>query len=697
MLLQYCSLMWQLEQVHQVPGTVVNMPKKGDLTDPTNYRGITLLSVLYKFYTSVLNQRLIQFAEGRLQQQHQQGQQQPQQQQRQQQQQPHVTAAPAAETSLLHESQNGFRPQRSCADHQSVLSEVLGGRKAEGKDSYVLFIDTYKAFPTVWLDGLFQKLWDKGVRGKMFRVLYNLYQGARRVVSHEGHVTESFTCDLGLHEGDVISPTLYLYFIDDLLHEVHAKHPGITLMGPCNEPAGKVVAAMQADDFVAVCGSLPEMQAVAATVYEYSCKWRFKLNSLKSAVMHVSPARQPSQLADSGIVWNGVPVPVVSEYCYLGLWFNNACNWTTHFENMLAKVQRVKGGLMPIWKSRHISVEVKRIILLTCIRPVVEYGSEVWFPSTERQIQQIDKVQTDIIKCAMRCGKERPCSSVLLAEWGVKPLHMWLHQRAMEYYFRVQRMQGSRLPNQVFSAVWTRSSGAVAVTPWHKYVHSLLCKYGVDIEEAAGRASACKSHISRQVKKLHADRIACESLQHSTLSRYITHVHPKHADSMCFKKPRPFLCSGLPTRGVELLMRVRMGCLCVHERTSRYGGGRASSNTACPACGEEVESLSHLMFDCPATTVQRDHMFNEIRAVSAPCAEKLRNVLAMTDASTKLLRFVSDDIWGSRGVCRLVSRPIAEYLVQVWDVRNACKHNGAVLPLSSALVGRGADGVVAMA
>jgi hypothetical protein len=46
---------------------------------------------------------------------------------------------------------------------------------------------------------------------------------------------------------------------------------------------------------------------------------------------------------------------------------------------------------------------------------------------------QIDKVQTDIIKCAMRCGKERPCTSIVLAEWGVKPLRMWLHQRAMEY------------------------------------------------------------------------------------------------------------------------------------------------------------------------------------------------------------------------------------------------------------------------
>ncbi|KAF6253737.1 putative amidoligase enzyme-domain-containing protein [Scenedesmus sp. NREL 46B-D3] len=120
MLLQYCSLMWQLEQVHQVPGTVVSMPKKGDLTDPGNYRGITLLSVLYKFYTSVLNQRLIKFAEGEQQeqQQHTQAQQQQQQQQQQQgqhsaqqqqqqQQQPRATAATAAAAPLLHEKAVG--------------------------------------------------------------------------------------------------------------------------------------------------------------------------------------------------------------------------------------------------------------------------------------------------------------------------------------------------------------------------------------------------------------------------------------------------------------------------------------------------------------------------------------------------------------------------------------------------------------
>jgi hypothetical protein len=64
-----------------------------------------------------------------------------------------------------------------------------------------------------------------------------------------------------------------------------------------------------------------------------------------------------------------------------------------------------------------------------------------------------------------------------------------------------------------------------------------------------------------------------------------------------------------------------------------------------------VESLSHLMFDCPATSAQGDTIYDEIRSVLRDArggAEKLRNVLSLTDASTKL-RFVSDDVWGSRG------------------------------------------------
>jgi hypothetical protein len=171
-----------------------------------------------------------------------------------------------AQDVRLHESQNGFRPGRSCADHQFTLHQVLSGRQAEGKESFVLFVDVTKAFPTVWLDGLWEKLWNKGINGKCFRVLRGLYQGARRVVSHDGIVSEEFTYDLGLHEGDPISPTLYLLFIDDLLTEIWNKHPGVQIVDCGTGAVSDVVAGMQADDLVVVCSSLSEAQAVAETV-----------------------------------------------------------------------------------------------------------------------------------------------------------------------------------------------------------------------------------------------------------------------------------------------------------------------------------------------------------------------------------------------------------------------------------------------
>ena len=40
-----------------------SLHKRGDITDPNNYRGITLISCYAKLFTSILNGRLTQWAE----------------------------------------------------------------------------------------------------------------------------------------------------------------------------------------------------------------------------------------------------------------------------------------------------------------------------------------------------------------------------------------------------------------------------------------------------------------------------------------------------------------------------------------------------------------------------------------------------------------------------------------------------------
>jgi len=473
-------------------------------------------------------------------------------------------------------------------------------------------------------------------------------------------------------------------------------------LGPQMLPPIASVAAMQADDFVAVCCTLEEARAVAQTVYEYGCRWHFRLNAKKSAVMHVAPHRQRSTLTESGICWNGNAIPVVSEYCYLGLWFQNDCSWNVHFVEMMKKAERRKSMLMPVWKSRHISVEVKRIIMLTCVRPIVEYGAEVWAPATVQKWTAIDRLQSDIIKIAMRNAHEKPCTHALLAEWGVKPMHMWMHARAMEYFFRIKRMPDERWPKQVLNATWVLSDLDACVLPWQKYVSGLFDLYSVDDQSLFADSKRCKTFIKKQVMLRYSDIVLRDMVQLSSLQRYVQFVNPGLLQRITFDAPRPYLCVWQPSLGVELMMRVRLGCLSVHERTARYARRVNASDEdlhqlPCPACGAPVESIAHLMFDCPVTSVEREAMYDVLKA-SADDAAKLEECLAISCPQQKVARFVSCNYW--KNEYGGVTKAIADYLGQAWKIRNMHKHGGAggaVVDDDSARNGRGADGTIAMA
>ena len=67
----------------------------------------------------------------------------------------------------LSESQAGFRFDRSCVDNIFILNEVIQGRLQEGKKTFCFFLDIKKAYDTVWRDGLWYKMWEMGIQGKL--------------------------------------------------------------------------------------------------------------------------------------------------------------------------------------------------------------------------------------------------------------------------------------------------------------------------------------------------------------------------------------------------------------------------------------------------------------------------------------------------------------------------------------------------
>ena len=225
----------------------------------------------------------------------------------------------------LHEGQAGFRFNRGCMDNVYTLNEIVQGRLREDKKTYAFFLDIQKAYDTVWHDGLWYKLWDMGVKGRMWRVIKKMYMSSRSAVLLEGEKSDSFNVQQGVAQGCSLFPILFSVFINDLLKEVEQAELGIQLS------SGKTFGGMLfADDFVGVSDSKESLQKLIDVVYSYCSKWRLRANVIKSAVMVFS-----KDTVNGCWKWGEHSLPNVSSYSYLGIDFSSNGAWDMHINKLL--------------------------------------------------------------------------------------------------------------------------------------------------------------------------------------------------------------------------------------------------------------------------------------------------------------------------------------------------------------------------
>ena len=261
---QLFSVIWCEETVPKQwrEGLIVNLFKRGDREDPGNYRGITLLNVGGKVFCKV--QCL-------------------------------------DKGGALHEGQAGFRVNRSSMDNVCTLNEIVQGRFREDK---AFFLDVQKAYDTAWRDGLWLKLWDMGVKGRMWHLIKKMYEASRSTVLLEGEKSAMFSVEQGVAQNCSLSPILFSVLINDLLKDVEQAELGIQLS------SGKRVGGMLfADDFVGVSDSRESLQKLIDVVHGYCNKWRLKANESKSAVMVFS-----KNSVEGGWKWGEHTLPEVSNY-----------------------------------------------------------------------------------------------------------------------------------------------------------------------------------------------------------------------------------------------------------------------------------------------------------------------------------------------------------------------------------------------
>ena len=104
----------------------------------------------------------------------------------------------------------GFRFGHSCVKNWLFLNEVVQGRLQEDKKTFPFFLDIKKAYDAVWRDGLWYRMWEMGIQGKLWCVIRIIYIVNQSCIFLDATKSEYFGITQGVAQGCTLSPTLFL-------------------------------------------------------------------------------------------------------------------------------------------------------------------------------------------------------------------------------------------------------------------------------------------------------------------------------------------------------------------------------------------------------------------------------------------------------------------------------------------------------
>lgn len=559
-----CWLVFRGETVPVEWLRAVKVPvrKKGTGEEFDHYRGVTLLSVVGKVFGMVVEARLRAFCESR---------------------------------GILSDAQFGFRAGRACRDALLVLTEVVERRG--GERVFAGFLDIAKAYPSVWRNGLWLKLLEVGVRGRMWRVLRTLYAQCEVAVRVGSVVDDWYEEFVGVREGCVVSPLLFAIYINGLPALLEEGGGGGVEMG-----GRRVRILMFADDVVLLSDTAAGLQRSFEMAGWFAWRWRFKFNFGvdKSAVMVFGGAREGERW-----VLDGREVPIVTNYRYLGMRLvpGRRGRWAERRRELMTKA---RGAFWRAWglgmSGGWLSARGARGLWETLVRPVLEYGAEV----DSGKWEEAEVLQRWAGRMCLGVGREVPNEAVMgeLGWWTVQGRREYLR---LSYWGKLVREKEGTVVRAVYEEGRRRMKvGIAGKDEWCVETARLLQSMGMGEEwesEEVGSEAGWKTMVRGVVQGREQARWRHGMASKSTLEAY-SRAKPQLRAEQFLGENRCW---------VRRWVRLRAGASCLEVVAGRRRGVPRDKRV-CGWCeGRVVEDERHFLDVCKRWERERRAMWESLR------------------------------------------------------------------------------------
>ena len=328
---------------------VTPIHKKGDRTDPSNYRPVSLTSQVCKVLEKIVRDKIVNHMK---------------------------------ENKLFSNSQHGFREGRSCLTN--LLETLEQWTKILDEDDCidVAYLDFRKAFDLVSHKHLLHKMSNYGITGQVLDWVKGFLKDRSQRVVIRGTSSEPCSVTSGVPQGSVLGPVLFLIFINDLPLEVLSP---LSLFADDSKIFTRIVTSKKFTKWTGFDGQ-SALQRDLTRVQEWADKWKMKFNVGKCKIMHIGN-KNPRKVYEMG----GTELQTTSAERDLGVTLDDKLDLGKHIKSIVAKANRMLGLIKISFACLDKSMFLN--LYLVFVRPHLEYCVQVWSPYKRKYIKLLEGVQ----------------------------------------------------------------------------------------------------------------------------------------------------------------------------------------------------------------------------------------------------------------------------------------------------------------
>ena len=320
---------------------IIPVFKKGDPHEASQYRPISLTSVMSKILERIVREKLLEYI---------------------------------LDNNILPREQHGFVPKKSTV---SNLIECLNDWTLNFDNNLatnIVYLDYSKCFDKVCHNKLLHKMKTYGITGSAFNWLESFLVNRVQHVKINGSLSPAARVESGVPQGTVLGPILFLIYSADLPQVVsHCK------------------LSMYADD-TKVYKSIRNkedcilLQEDLNNIAKWAETWQMVLNPDKTKLLAIGNSK-----VDFNYVLNGKVIETVNHINDIGVTVQSNLKFTIHCSNTVKKAYYVTRTIFNTFKF-HEPMFYKKMYVCY-VRPLLEYACQVWSPMLKCNIDRIEKVQ----------------------------------------------------------------------------------------------------------------------------------------------------------------------------------------------------------------------------------------------------------------------------------------------------------------